>query len=329
MVDIYRFVFILLIMAHHLYLKGKPFNSAWIYVEFFFILSGYFTMYHYSMRKDPDKTLSLEIKASEAVGYTLKKFGRMFPYILIAVFMEFTVECISTGISGERQFLNLSEQFIVESLLLSSSGLVSAHVAPIWYLSAMFLVFPLFCLLLSFKQMWKWYYQYLSWILAACFYGHVGIVSRPNDLLRAFVCLWLGVFVYGLAEKVKNIPETRLSETFFTILEIGSFTLTIICTGWNTGNNMLIILCFLSGSVALMSGKSITRYVKGIPELGTISMLCYLFHWPIKKALIFIFSPPGGVLQARMIAIYYTVTILLSIMICFVHKKWKTWEKRY
>lgn len=51
MVDIWRFVFCLLIMAHHMYHIGieriYPFQSAWIYVEFFFILSGYFTGKHF------------------------------------------------------------------------------------------------------------------------------------------------------------------------------------------------------------------------------------------------------------------------------------------
>ena len=40
MIDLYRIVAILLIMKHHLYIEGGRFQSAWIYVEFFFILTG-------------------------------------------------------------------------------------------------------------------------------------------------------------------------------------------------------------------------------------------------------------------------------------------------
>ena len=51
MIDIWRFIFALLIMGHHMYHldigESYLFQSAWIYVEFFFMLSGYFTAKHF------------------------------------------------------------------------------------------------------------------------------------------------------------------------------------------------------------------------------------------------------------------------------------------
>ena len=45
--------------------------------------------------------------------------------------------------------LFMMENMIYEVTLLSSSGLAWTNLSPIWYLSAMFLVFPLFTLMLS------------------------------------------------------------------------------------------------------------------------------------------------------------------------------------
>lgn len=155
MVDIYRLLFIFLIMAHHLYLSFL-FADAWIYVEFFFILSGYFTMKHYVA----GEWKSIEEKAEEAITYTLRKFKRIMPYVVVAVLLEYSCDYIMAGFQGKRALLSMLENMICELCLLSSSGLVNAYVAPIWYVSAMFLVFPLFTFMLSFRKMHKWYYGF-------------------------------------------------------------------------------------------------------------------------------------------------------------------------
>lgn len=124
-------------MAHHLYISFL-FADAWIYVEFFFILSGYFTMKHYAS----GEWESIEEKVEETITYTLHKFKRVMPYVAVAVLLEYSVDYIMDGFQGIRALLSMFENMICEFCLFSSSGLVSANVAPIWYLSAMFLLFP-------------------------------------------------------------------------------------------------------------------------------------------------------------------------------------------
>ena len=57
-VDLTRFIMILLIMAHHLYLFGYSDDylgeSCWAWVDYFFILTGYFTMQHYEGNNEKD-----------------------------------------------------------------------------------------------------------------------------------------------------------------------------------------------------------------------------------------------------------------------------------
>ena len=52
-IELMRFLAILMIMCDHMGTIGlkeldRPFTGTWIYVEFFLILSGYFTASHFS-----------------------------------------------------------------------------------------------------------------------------------------------------------------------------------------------------------------------------------------------------------------------------------------
>lgn len=320
MVDIYRLVFIFLIMAHHLYLNS-PFASAWIYVEFFFILSGYYTMKHYAGKEET----ALEERSLEAITYTMHKFKRIMPYVAIAVLLEYIcdyyAEYLSLGFLGKRYLLFVFENLISEITLLSSSGLVEANLAPIWYLSAMFLVFPLFTFMLSFKKLHKWYLGYLSWVLAVLYYGHVGVICKrdwPHDLLRAFVCLWLGVFVYGVSEAIKMHKKGKWFTIAVTLLELGSFALTIVCTGYNTGNTKLMVFAFVVGISALVSGCSSTSKLAAPPMLGKLSMVLFLMHWPVKTLLSRVM---GGALSRNGIVMYYIISILFSVLLLLAGNK--------
>ncbi len=85
-VDIARFTGILLIMTHHLYVLGYSGTyigkDCWVWVEYFFMLTGFFTAKHYAIeggKELPDKSNV----AIEALSYTARKIKPQIPYILI------------------------------------------------------------------------------------------------------------------------------------------------------------------------------------------------------------------------------------------------------
>jgi peptidoglycan/LPS O-acetylase OafA/YrhL len=70
-VELLRLIATLIILFHHSYLvrvpaSNTPFQVAWIYVEFFLILTGFFTMAHFSKRQKED----LNEIAKESFVYT-------------------------------------------------------------------------------------------------------------------------------------------------------------------------------------------------------------------------------------------------------------------
>lgn len=96
MVDCWRFIFSILVMTHHLHVFGLkageyPFYFAWIYVEFFFVLTGYYTTRHFAgLLQNEDKTPGEKVQYS--VQYVLNKFKKIFPYTGLAIFLSYMVE---------------------------------------------------------------------------------------------------------------------------------------------------------------------------------------------------------------------------------------------
>lgn len=84
-IDIYRLLFALVIMAGHSVTIGMkppfPFAGVGIFVEFFYLLTGYFTLLHFD-RQLP--RISSEWIA-ESLRYTWKKFKAFFPYVSVSV----------------------------------------------------------------------------------------------------------------------------------------------------------------------------------------------------------------------------------------------------
>ena len=233
------------------------------------------------------------------------------PYIVVSVFTEYIVDFLQIGYAGKRQLLTEIENMICEILLLSSSGCISARVAPIWFISAMFLVFPIFLILLVKLKDNK----SLLWSVSACiptfYYGWVGVVSRPADTPRAFACLWLGVFTYLISKEINRINKFWGKDLLLTLTEVGAFAFTILMCFYNTGNNKLIVMMFIITVVLCISAETYTRYINFsmCRWLGKLSMALYLLHWPVRSVLAFtgidLKSPEG-------IGAYYIFSLVAS-----------------
>ncbi len=197
-VELARFIMMLLIMAHHLYLLGYSNGylgeSCWAWVDFFYILTGYFTMQHFTKYEDTTSC------AKDALAYTFKKFRGFIPYIFVSVVLQYFLEAFPYILQHDvKAFVDSFVNIPYELLLISSSGIVWPKMAPIWFLSAMFLTLPvLIYLMLRFKDLWN----ILCYLLPVLYFGYYGVnTSRawPNDLLRAFSGMALGTFIYVIA----------------------------------------------------------------------------------------------------------------------------------
>lgn len=220
-------------------------------------------------------------------------------------------------------FAQYLEDMLCEMFLLSASGLVTAKLAPIWYLSAMFLVLPLFCCLLYGSRTHAFMIYIFSWLLPVLYYGKVGVISErawPHDLLRAFVCLSLGAFVFLVSEKLKQIDMAKRQRYILTAAETGGLILTVIMTFLDFRNGKMILLLLIGGLAVLLSGTSYTCCIKDkyTGFLGQMSLFIYLFHWPVLKFISYRFS--GWGLKDK-VTVFYLGTFIISFLV-YVSDKW-------
>lgn len=219
-VEFSRFVGIIMIMGHHLYHIGYTdsylFYGCWAWVDYFFILSGAFTYIHYQ------RISVIENAGREAISYTLKKFYKFLPYVLVATTSEYIVQAIDVIYDGNiLECIKSFRDFPFEILLLSSSGIVSAKLAPIWYLSALFIIMPLVCYLMNTQ---KEFWQIISFIYPIIYFGKMGVNTIrewPNDLLRAFACIALGTLVVQIGIFLKTHARSSVHVLILAIVEGG------------------------------------------------------------------------------------------------------------
>ncbi len=316
-IEISRFVAILLIMAHHTYHIGlgtaHPFDLAWIFVEFFFILSGYFTVKHFFDFHNDNSQFG-----KEALCYSFNKFKPFIPFVVIATLSEYFLLFLKNGLS--RGFIwSLLDSMPFEICLLSSAAANSTPmVEPIWYLSAMFLVFPIFCLLIQIKN------RYVFYIIAGTFpvvyYGAVGVSclrSWPHDMIRAFACLLIGGFVYGIVDFIRTLKIKPIANVLMHFVNVVCILSVIFLTYFNMKANRFILFAFILFSVNVLSGHCILANTsnKFILFIGKITMPMYLSHWTVGSLINLVM--PNADTKIKL-TVYYVGTIFISIILLYI-----------
>lgn len=326
-VDIAKFVACLLIMAVHSYkfeIGMTHFGKAGIFVEFFLIISGYYSAKHFDNHKSVNK-----MRAS--IIYTIKKFFPLLPYTtfitLFSLLFNAIWNCIFYGNSFFTAFDDSIYNVIFDLLLLSSSY-GAPLVKPIWYLSAMMIVFPLFTRFLQISN--RYAILSISFTYSILYYGLTKADNGcfpPECLLRVLAGLCFGAFIYQLYTLINPAIHENGIRILLTIVECIMFMLAILLVNNDPFQRRLILLCFIVCLSIMLPGLSYTAYINGrfANYLGRLSVSVYLLHWGVGKLIL-------GLTQYRdipswgRITLYYGLTILFSMIALKVVDNWK-WFK--
>ena len=335
-VDCARFIAAMLIMANHINNTGVgeyPFHEAWIYVEFFLLITGYYTAKHYSR-------VNANNRSKDAFQYTIKKFMPLFPYAFIATICGWVTQGVVGIIYSEwtwKNFvINLMGDFTFDVLLISDSF---SHplIVPLWYVSAMIIVFPFFCLLVQIKN--RYTKVLISIIYPLMYFGWIGVTGNrtfPHNMLRVLAGMMLGLLLYEFSmifeEYIRKTPKSVI-----TLIELLAFAYPIYCCYRNFAERgftttRLYLLCYFISLLLCLPGFSYTEKIKGsfLNYLGRLSMPIFILHWYF-GTLVNLFGNKYGWEGNRRIAIYYVVTICVSTVLMFIieHlKKWNDFLKR-
>ena len=324
-IEIWRLVASILIMATHLMVVEEqtgetPFFNAWIYVEFFYFLTGYFTYRHFCKSGIND----VNEAAKRALKYAFKKYRRFLPFIIIIIFVQYTIEYVSLGsrlsnyLNTPYEILLLTEAFPIEEV---------THILPFWYLSAMMIVFPLICLMCQVKNR---YIIFLFGLLETSIYygynGYYGLNLRgfPYGLLRAFSGMLVGMMICILVNDIGRKVNDILGKKTL-IISWTCFILTIVFAFVNLSAMRLYVILFM---IAIFT--VVVRYENGSSTkvinsdwLAEMSLYMYLWHYTIGTA-VRLYVPITG---KRRIAVYYLATVVISVISMMIHRLIKLYRK--
>lgn len=180
MVELCRFLACYVIFSYH---AGGRFTTGWIFVEFFFMLSGYFAIKHLVRIEG-----KIENKATYPIQYTIDKFKRLLPYTTVG----FVADCLISAWKYQFTGMELVKWILylpVNLFYLAGTGMMPADVpisdtvqtsyimgGALWYICAMFVAMPVMMYLYLYlgKKIGPWLISFLPMLL----YGYLMISFR-------------------------------------------------------------------------------------------------------------------------------------------------------
>lgn len=144
-IELLRFIFSVFVMLYHCsYININNiqfFSNSYIAVEFFFILSGYFTI------KSINEKYKISLNIWQCIKLTLVKFKKIYLYVIFSLFFLI----IFYSIIFNWSYYIIIQQFlshIFEFLLLQVTGLqgnyLNLYIMPLWFLSVLLIITPIF-----------------------------------------------------------------------------------------------------------------------------------------------------------------------------------------
>lgn len=325
--ELWRFLAALLIMATHMYHFGIDnyyFRETWIFVEFFLIITGYYTRRHFDHN-------AYENKMQASLRYTWKKFKPLIPYTSVA-----TVSAYIIYVSQAFRNRNFSRAVSavwggVADLLLITESYQTPLVLPLWYLSAMIMIFPLFGVLMQLKN--RYWILYFSFIYPLIFYGLRGVtggVEVPHDMFRVMAGLMLGAFAYEI-NVICDCSLRKISVAKLTIAEFLFLVFAAVSSCMHWPLRRLVLILFVFGLGILLSERSLScKWNNRFADfLGRLSIPVYTMHWVVGTIINIMVENKYLNCRTEEILIYYAGTILISLLIYFTISNWRIRARMY
>lgn len=293
-IDFWRFFGILMIVIGHSnkLLADPPLADVFaVWVDFFFIVTGYFTAVAIAKAATP---CDMNTLGTETVAFTLKKVKSFYLFFLFACLAALGAKTVLYG--AEEVFLNWKLFGAINDLtLIYATGIPSMGMTVgEWYLSAMVLALAV---LYPLARRYPDLFQNVLAPLAAVFlYGimlhNEGILTDPGTwygiglkgFVRAIAGTSLGFVAHRLASGIEQSPyfDRRVGKVLITVADVLAipFALLLMLLRIDAAYSSAIIFFLFAGVVTSLSGKSLftrlfsNRLCVFLGKLGLPAFLC-------------------------------------------------------
>ncbi|WP_407184973.1 acyltransferase family protein [Bradyrhizobium centrosematis] len=288
--DFYRFVAALGVFIFHLKLIDTGISPAWngsygLFVDMFFILSGFVISYSY-----PSDARGVAAYSR----FMIRRIARIYPLHLLSLL----IFVVLIGVGLERTARSTSLDFLYNILLLQAWG-VTDHLSfnsPSWSISAEFFCYLVFPLLMLFAR--KVQPVVLGVIVAALYlilaHGHLPIWQERSQMYGAN-------FDYGMLRALPSFLNGILLAILFRMSRpyrhkrmifagIGLFGLSVLVLNVFAKPDLAILL-FSSAILLTAVGESAFKQFPGACLLGRLGNTSYAIYMLHDAVLIAVFKP--------------------------------------
>jgi peptidoglycan/LPS O-acetylase OafA/YrhL len=290
--DAFRGIAALLVLLFHTpFINGSKaifFQNSDIFVDFFFILSGFVICHSYIKKINED---------SHFCAFFQNRFARIYPlhitillgWVGFLLFKELILQVLN--IEHDSIFIaNDSYAFFLNLILLNAHGF-DDHLswnAPAWSIGAEFYTYLIFFIVVRYFGKAKT--PFLAIFILVCAYTYIYII-KPHTLLRTFDLVFLralggffaGVLIFWFSQKI-SFKFSKLSFTKMTIIEIFfllAIYLSVTYLASSKNGQLFTFALFAltiftysqtSGAVSQVLNKTLFQ------QLGRLSYSIYLLH---------------------------------------------------
>ena len=315
-VDIFRLLYAIVIMTGHLVTVGMvapfPFAPVGILVEFFLFLTGYFTCVSF-LRKASEPTDYF----SNGLKYTLKKFKPLVPYLVVSVGLSYSINIIfeiqnGGGIAqlGRIAYHMFSEMFLLSYVFAE----IGQRVGALFYLAALLVVFPAFCMLTQIKNK---SIKFAVALYAMVFYYYdtdaVVTATYPQVLFRVMCGLCTGMILYYLVQMMREKGWKGRGSIGIVLL-----TIPLMLSGLQMLDRRIALFCEFIGLALLLADRKFEKNNSITDFAAKMSMIVYILHWSIGQNISFYLANKG--IQIKLV-LYYAVTITVSAVLYLIFEK--------
>lgn len=290
--DAFRGICALSVVVYHMRLIGSIteinfFRGSWIFVEFFFVLSGFVLVHGYGFKKD------LNFKT-----FMKSRFFRLYPlhFFMFIVFILLELcKLIAFKFGGfvfnQEPFTNSSAMSeILPNLLLIQSWTPFTDPLsfnyPAWSISIEFYMYALlFVSITLFKS-----YKFISWLSVSLLafiliYLDSGIVV--DNVLKGLFCFFGGAFTYVIYKKLSHLKPTYFSGCIIEFILLLGVVL-IVTSDIKYQSLIASFLFFLTVLFFAFEAGIFSKVLKLKPlqHAGKLSYSIYMTHAAILFCLI-------------------------------------------
>lgn len=291
-IDFWKFISIAVVVLHHSNLvldeRRVFFKQGSLFVEFFFIVSGYLM----ALTASKLPKANIETLGGETVKFILKKIRAVLPTYIFSLVIIGTANIIRNGPEYITSARILKFPFAV--LFLEMTGIPVYNISgSAWYLSAMFLsMFALYPILRSCRDLFM---KVISPLVSVFIYGYFmrtdGFIGDPKNwfdfgckgLWRGVAGICLGCAAFACSEWLKTKYMYKGLPTLLSIASTGSMVLAVIFGYIHIDSKVqtiYVLLFFIAVVIMTSRVAPINKIYQNsfCAYLGKLSMAVYLCH---------------------------------------------------